>query len=356
MGMVRAWRIVDGRLERMATGEASAPPADAAPGASPAVVLVSPEEAAGMALGAVAGEVLHALPHAAICFVERDAHAAAGIVAMPSGERRQRESARFAFVLGTSSLVLVEDAAHPGAVCAPALERLAAGDEPLGSPAAVLIALFRCLLRDHPAALSRVREDFELFEEVILEGRERVNRAHMMEDSRRMLGLDTFYQGMSDIASTFAEEGGELVGATDRLRMKSLARQLDRLAARLESLQDYSLQVHGLYQESIDVRQNNVMQWLTVVTTIAMPLTVVTGWYGMNFPHMGLLGVAWGYAFVVALCAVIIVVEVAFFHRRGWLNFGGTGCAGDGEGRGGIRRRRRGRSRRGPRAGDHPGR
>ena len=67
--------------------------------------------------------------------------------------------------------------------------------------------------------------------------------------------------------------------AEDRARLAALARQVDRLTTRLESLQEFSLQVHSLYQEEIDLRQNSIMQWLTVVATIAMPLTFITSWY-----------------------------------------------------------------------------
>ena len=70
------------------------------------------------------------------------------------------------------------------------------------------------------------------------------------------------------------------------------------------------------------MRQNNVMQWLTVVTTIVMPLTFVTGWYGMNFPHMALFDVPWGYAAVIVVCVAIVAIEVAFFWHHGWLSFG----------------------------------
>lgn len=144
----------------------------------------------------------------------------------------------------------------------------------------------------------------------------------MMADSRRMLGLDTFYQGLSDITGLLGGEDAAFMSPVSRARFAALSRQLDRLSARLESLQNYALQVNGLYQEGIDIRQNNVMQWLTVVTTIAMPLTVITGWYGMNFPHMGLIDAAGGYLLVACVCIVIVVAEVVFFYRRGWLRFG----------------------------------
>lgn len=298
--MARAWHIANGHL---ATGEKD--------GARVAILLHL-GEARSRPLSHTQREVLDQLEHAAMPFLERTSTGAAGLVVTPSGRRR------FGFILTPNELVLIDD----GDVCATALGRAVEDRARVEGPAGALCALLRELLRDHPARLSRMREDFELMEQQVLEGRERPDRRKMMADSRRMLGLDTFYQGMSDLAGELAEDDSGLVAPADRARLRSLARLLGRLAARLESLQDYSLQVHSLYQESIDVRQNNVMQWLTVVTTIVMPLTLVTGWYGMNFPHMALFDVPWGYFAVIVACVTIVAVEVAFFWHHGWLSFG----------------------------------
>ena len=298
--MARAWHIANGHL---ATGEKDG---------EHVTILLRLEEARSRQLSHTQREVLDQLEHAAMPFLERTTTGAAGLVVTPSGRRR------FGFILTPNELVLIDD----GDACATALGRAVEDRARVEGPAGALCALLRELLRDHPARLSRMREDFELMEQQVLEGRERPDRRKMMADSRRMLGLDTFYQGMSDLAGELAEDDSGLVAPADGARLRSLARLLSRLATRLESLQDYSLQVHSLYQESIDVRQNNVMQWLTVVTTIVMPLTFVTGWYGMNFPHMALFDVPWGYAAVVAVCVVIVAVEVAFFWHQGWLSFG----------------------------------
>ena len=264
-------------------------------------------------------EVLRDMPHAAVSYGERDASSACGIVVVPAGMGRRREAARFAFVLRPHCLALVED----GPLARPLIERLAAEGAPVEGPADALMGLIRLLLRDQPALLSEVREDLELIEERILEGHERVDRAKMVADSRRLLGYDTFYQGLSDVADDLGDDAlMPLTGKDGQRAFRSLARQLDRLSARLETLQDYSLQINSLYQESIDIRQNNVMQWLTVVATIAMPLTFITSWYGMNFPNMVLINTSWGYAVAALLCLAIVVAEVVFFHRKGWLSFG----------------------------------
>ena len=267
--MARAWHIANGHL---ATGEKDG---------GHVVTLLRLEEAQARTLSHTQREVLDQLEHAAMPFLERTSTGAAGLVVTPSGRRR------FGFILTPVELVLIDD----GDVCATALGRAVEDRARVEGPAGALCALLRELLRDHPARLSRMREDFELMEQQVLEGRERPDRRKMMADSRRMLGLDTFYQGMSDLAAELAEDDSGLV-------------------------------TPSLYQESIDVRQNNVMQWLTVVTTIVMPLTFVTGWYGMNFPHMALFDVPWGYVAVIVVCVVIVAVEVAFFWHHGWLSFG----------------------------------
>ncbi len=320
--MGRAWTILDGCLA--SSGEVApdmpAGGADASRRAGGQTVCLIGVERASEALGdRLAAEVVEQLPHAAMPFAELSEEGAVGIVVLPAAGRRAADAPRFAFELGPTRLLIVDDTG----TCAPLLDALVLEAAPVGSPADVLRSLFHVLLREHPETLSRVRGDFEAFEQLILEGRERIDRAKMMADSRRMLGLNSFYQGLSDIVDLLAESDASWVPQADRARFSVLSRQLDRLSARLESLQNYALQVSGLYQEGIDVRQNNVMQWLTVVTTIAMPLTVITGWYGMNFSRMGLTDTTWGYPLVTCICIAIVLVEVAVFHRRGWLSFGG---------------------------------
>lgn len=299
--MAHMWHVEGGHL---AAGDAGAP----------SVLVINSEELRSRRATHAQYEVFSQLEHAAIPFVERMPDGAAGLVISPSGSRR------FAFTLSPAELVLIDD----GDLCATLLDRAAEDRVRVEGPTGALCALLRELLRDHPASLSRMREDFEVLEECILEGRGRVDRGKMMADSRRMLGLDTFYQGMSDLVDNLDENDPAHAAPEDRARLRSLAQLLGRLSTRLESLQSYSLQVHGLYQEDIDIRQNNVMQWLTVVATIAMPLTFITGWYGMNFPHMVLFDAPWGYPFVIAACVIVAVAEIAFFSHRGWLSFGGA--------------------------------
>lgn len=342
---MRAWRI---EHERLVSG---APQDTDATGGS--VEVVELQELDLSAQPRTVREALRLVEHVAVPFVERMPAGAVGVIAAPEVSADVELGSNPVAAPETDSDVGSRPAApaahrerpasatiaptgHVGFILTDGLLRLVGSYEaveralaylenegaPVGSPAGALCELMRLVVRDHPAMLSAVRADFERLEERLLDERTDVNRRAMRRDARRLLGLDTMYQGMSDVADELAEGGGGLVPDGDRLRFRALGRQLDRLSMRLESLQDYSLQLNSLYHETIDIRQNSVMQWLTVIATIFMPLTFITGWYGMNFQNMALLRAPGGYLLVVAVCAAIAVAEVVFFHRRGWLDFG----------------------------------
>ena len=61
------------------------------------------------------------------------------------------------------------------------------------------------------------------------------------------------------------------------------------------------------------------MTVLTVVTTIFMPLTLIAGWYGMNFHFMPELNWKWSYPVVIILSIAIAVGSLLFFKKKKWL-------------------------------------
>jgi magnesium transporter len=50
-----------------------------------------------------------------------------------------------------------------------------------------------------------------------------------------------------------------------------------------------------------------------------MPLTLIVGWYGMNFKYMPELNTRWGYPIVILVSILISVGELWFFKKKKWL-------------------------------------
>ena len=76
------------------------------------------------------------------------------------------------------------------------------------------------------------------------------------------------------------------------------------------------MDIHLSFQSN---RLNLQMRVLTVITIIFMPLTLLTGIYGMNFEYMPELHWHYGYFMVLFIMAVVIVSLLIFFYRRKWL-------------------------------------
>ncbi len=79
-------------------------------------------------------------------------------------------------------------------------------------------------------------------------------------------------------------------------------------------LLEYAQQVRDAYQAQVDDAQNKNMQFLTVISTIFFPLTLITGWYGMNFENMPELES--GYPFVIILSLVVIIICIWIFRKK----------------------------------------
>jgi magnesium transporter len=87
----------------------------------------------------------------------------------------------------------------------------------------------------------------------------------------------------------------------------------------IETLREMAIGVMDIYLSSVGNRTNDVMKTLTVMASLFIPLTFITGVYGMNFDNMPGLHWRWGYVAAWALMVAMALGLLAWFGRRGWL-------------------------------------
>ena len=79
------------------------------------------------------------------------------------------------------------------------------------------------------------------------------------------------------------------------------------------------IQIRDLYQSQLDKKQNRIMTLLTVITSIFMPLTLIAGWYGMNFKYMPELEYKAAYPVIIVISIAIVAVCLIIFKKKKWL-------------------------------------
>ena len=89
-----------------------------------------------------------------------------------------------------------------------------------------------------------------------------------------------------------------------------------RLQDMVTGQREYVVQLRDLIQVQMDVKQNRIMTLLTVITSIFLPLTLIAGWYGMNFKYMPELNWKLGYPAVILLSVAIVIGCVRWFRKK----------------------------------------
>ena len=77
--------------------------------------------------------------------------------------------------------------------------------------------------------------------------------------------------------------------------------------------------IQEAYLSAVSNRTNEIMKFLTLFTSTMMPLTVITGIYGMDFEHMPELKWWFGYPTVLIAMAMMAGSILVYFRFRGWL-------------------------------------
>lgn len=135
---------------------------------------------------------------------------------------------------------------------------------------------------------------------------------------RRLLRWKKYYEQLRSIFEELSLNVNGLLSAEAVRRFGTLELRADRRCANVVNLREYVTQVREAYQAQIDIQQNRLMKIFTVVTAIFLPLTLIVGWYGMNF-DMPEFSWEYGYSAVIALSVVVVVACVAIFKKRRWM-------------------------------------
>ncbi len=91
---------------------------------------------------------------------------------------------------------------------------------------------------------------------------------------------------------------------------------MERLSDSVQVLKELLNQANEAHQSRLDYQLNKTMQFFTVITTIFMPLTLITGWYGMNFKNMPEINNIYSYYIVIVVSLMIVIGLIVWFKKK----------------------------------------
>ncbi|MDD3402904.1 MAG: CorA family divalent cation transporter [Hespellia sp.] len=242
-----------------------------------------------------------------------------GTILMPRKENLQAKKIGFGFYMDQKKLIFVDDSGE--------VEQMFSEFEKIQILEKSYVAHAFYEFLDY--MLSQDAEFLEQYEESLSakedEMAENVNEIpkdfeqYVLGTRKDLMALHSYYKQLVDMGLSLEHCPNGIISAQDCSLFALFVDHVQRLFSDAQMLREYTLQIRDMYQAKIDARQNKVMQFLTIVTTIFMPLTLITGWYGMNFSIMPELHWAYGYGTIILLAAFIIITEIIIFKKKKWL-------------------------------------
>lgn len=91
-----------------------------------------------------------------------------------------------------------------------------------------------------------------------------------------------------------------------------------QVAESIDIYREMTKNLMDLYQSGINNKMNQVMQVLTIIATIFIPLTFIVGIYGMNFEYIPELKWKYGYFMTWGVMVLTVLLMIRFFKRKNW--------------------------------------
>lgn len=85
-----------------------------------------------------------------------------------------------------------------------------------------------------------------------------------------------------------------------------------------ENYRDIMINIHDLYMSNVNLKLNESMKVMAIVTCLLAPATVIGGIFGMNFERIPLLHNKWGFFISVGLMILIPIWMMRYFKRKNW--------------------------------------
>lgn len=182
----------------------------------------------------------------------------------------------------------------------------------------LVYAIIDVVVDNYFLVLDEIEEKIEALESKILFNQDANDKQAIHNLKRELLLMRKSIAPLREAISRFSKCENEIIQDSTSLYLRDLHDHTIQIMDSIDSFRDLLNSLQDLYISEISFKMNQVMQILTLVSTIFIPLTFIAGIYGMNFTNMPELHSEYGYYIVWGIMLVITAGLIIYFKRKNW--------------------------------------
>ncbi|GJL71649.1 MAG: magnesium transport protein CorA [Nitrosomonas sp.] len=167
--------------------------------------------------------------------------------------------------------------------------------------------------------MDRLDETITSLEDSLLAEPTRDTLNAIQKVKRELITIRRYLSPVRELIAELLRSESGLIRESTQIYFRDVSDHTIRVIELIESYRDILSNLLDIYVSNTSNRLNEVMKVLTVFASIFIPLTFLTGIYGMNFEHMPELKWKWAYPALWIAFITIPIVLIVYFKRKKWL-------------------------------------
>jgi magnesium transporter len=229
------------------------------------------------------------------------------------------KSEQISLVLGGNFVISFQESR--GDVFEPVRDRIRKGKGRIRKMGAdyLTYALLDAIVDNYFVALERLGEIIEDTEDDLVQQPTPNTLQAIHSLKKEAITLRRLVWPLREVISDMTRSETPLIQDSVNIYLRDVYDHIIQVIDTIEGFRDMVAGMLDIYLSSLSNKMNEVMKVLTIFASIFIPLTFITGVYGMNFAFMPELGWRWGYPAVLILMALAAVAMLIYFRRKKWL-------------------------------------
>lgn len=182
----------------------------------------------------------------------------------------------------------------------------------------LLYVMLDLIVDNYFVVMEKLGDRIETLEEEVVRKSNTRALARINQLRKELIVLKRNITPVRDLVAGLIRSESELLEDRTTKYFKDVYDHIHQASDLCENYRDVMMSMQDLYVSNVNLRLNEVMKVMTIVTCLLAPATVVGGIFGMNFDVIPYAHHAWGFYFAIAVMFIVPVIMLYIFKRRGW--------------------------------------